>query len=66
MIDPNAGDDHKWLLVLNGELKIAVEFDNSKQGYEDNIKLVFLENVQPGFTLLCANEVIIAMELFGG
>ena len=41
IIDPNAGDGREWLSVLDGQLEIAVELDNSEQGFEDNIKLVF-------------------------
>ena len=56
IIDPNAGDGREWLPVLGGELKIAVEFDQSEAGYQDNIKLVFSENTQPEFALFRANE----------
>ena len=56
IIDPNAGDGREWLSVLDGQLEIAVELDNSEQGFEDNIKLVFSENAQPEFALFHANE----------
>lgn len=56
IIDPNAGDGRDWLPVLDGELKIAVEFDNLEPGYKDNIKLVFSESCQPEFALFRANE----------
>ncbi len=56
IIDPNAGDGREWLSLLDGELKVAVEFDNSEEGYEDNIKLVFSESSQPEFALFRADE----------
>lgn len=56
IIDPNAADDREWLSLLDGELKVAVEFDDSEDGYEDNIKIVFAENCAPEFALFKADE----------
>ncbi|HSQ25809.1 MAG TPA: hypothetical protein VLM80_01670 [Anaerolineales bacterium] len=56
IIDPNAADDPKWLSLLDGELKVAVEFDHSEEGYQDNIKIVFADNCAPEFALFKANE----------
>lgn len=61
IVDPNAGDGREWLAVLDGELKIAVEFDDSEPGYKDNIKLVFSENTQPEFALFRANETAFSL-----
>ena len=44
IIDPNAEDDRKWLSLLDGELKVAVELDGSEAGYQDHIKVIFSEN----------------------
>lgn len=62
IIDPNAGDGREWLPVLDSELKIAVEFDQSEEGYQDNIKLVFSENSQPEFSLFRANETAFGLK----
>jgi hypothetical protein len=56
IIDPNAAEDRNWLSLLDGELKVAVEFDDSEVGYEDNIKIVFAENSAPEFALFKADE----------
>jgi hypothetical protein len=56
IIDPNAEDDRKWLPLLDGELKVAVELDDSEEGYQDNIKIVFSENSAPEFALFKADE----------
>jgi hypothetical protein len=56
IIDPNAEDDRKWLSLLDGELKVAVELDDSEKGYQDNIKLIFLENSSPEVALFKADE----------
>jgi hypothetical protein len=56
IIDPNAADDRNWLSLLDGELKVAVEFDDSEEGYEDNIKIVFSKNSAPEFVLFKADE----------
>lgn len=56
IIDPNVDDNREWLSLLDGELKVAVEFDNSEEGYQDNIKIVFSENSSPAFALFKADE----------
>lgn len=56
IIDPNAADDRNWLSLLDGGLKVAVEFDDSEEGYPDNIKIVFAENSAPEFALFKADE----------
>ncbi len=56
IIDPNAADDRNWLSLLDGELKVAVEFDDSEEGYSDHIKIVFSENSPPEFALFKADE----------
>lgn len=56
IIDPNAADDRNWLSLLDGELKVAVEFDDSEEGYQDNVKIVFAENSAPEFALFKADE----------
>lgn len=56
IIDPNAADDRNWLSLLDGELKVAVELDDSEEGYPDNIKIVFAENSPPEFALFKADE----------
>ena len=61
IIDPNAEDDRKWLSLLDGELKVAIEFDDSEEGYPDNIKIVFSENSAPEFALFKADETSFAL-----
>lgn len=56
IIDPNDLDKREWLTVLGGQLKIAVEFNDSEEGYEDNINLVFSEHLDPKLALFKANE----------
>jgi hypothetical protein len=56
IIDPNGDDEREWLSLLDGELKVAVEFDNSEEGYADNIKIVFSENSSPELALFKADE----------
>ena len=61
IIDPNAADDRNWLSLLDGELKVAVEFDDSEEGYQDNVKIVFAENSAPEFALFKADETSIGL-----
>ena len=61
IIDPNTEDDREWLSLLDGELKVAVEFDNSEEGYQDNIKIVFSENSSPAFALFKADETSLGL-----
>ncbi len=56
IFDPNTADDRNWLSLLDGELKVAVEFDDSEEGYPDNIKIVFSQNSAPEFALFKADE----------
>ena len=56
IIDLNGDDEREWLSLLDGELKVAVEFDLSEEGYADNIKIVFSENSSPEFALFKADE----------
>ena len=56
IIDPNAADERNWLSLLDGALSVAVEFDVSEEGYQDNIKIVFSENCATEFSLFKADE----------
>ena len=56
IIDPNGDDEREWLSLLDGELKVAVEFDHSEEGYADNIKIVFSENSSLEWALFKADE----------
>ena len=56
IIDPNDLDKREWLPVQEGAIKIAIEFDNSEPGYEDNIKMAFTEDCPPEFAFFKADE----------
>lgn len=61
IIAPNVDDEHEWLSLLDGELKVAVAFDDSDEGYQDNIKVVFSENCTPAFALFKADEISLGL-----
>jgi hypothetical protein len=61
IIDPNGGDQREWLSLLDGELKVSVEFDHSEEGYADNIKIIFSENCSPELALFKADETSLGL-----
>ncbi len=61
IIDLNADDEQEWLSLLNGVLKVAVGFDNSEEGYQDNIRITFSEEGSPEFALFKADETSIGI-----